>query len=127
MMKIGTIISAIEDAMLENFSIVTSKDMTASNEGYSIHYRIPGTDSNVIYVVCDNTGYSVYYGWPNDGLLVFTGSLDGKRITTFDPKVLEDHFRGTWAEQVSPYYVEFFRDVYKNISKNVTVSRSFGL
>lgn len=127
MMKIGMIISSIEDAMNENFSTITRKEMTASNKGYTIHYRIPGTDSNVIYVVCDSTGYVVYYGWPDKGVQVFSGSLDGRRIETFDPKRIEDHLRNTWAEAVSPYYVEFFRDVYKNISKNVTVSRSFGL
>lgn len=110
-MKIGTIITAIEDAMLENFSIVTRKDMTATDKGYSIHYRIPGTDSNVIYVVCDSTGYVVYYGWPDKGVQVFSGSIDGKRIETFDPKRLEEHYRDTWAESVSPYFVEFFRDV----------------
>ena len=125
MMKIGTLARAVEDAMMENFNIVTNRNSSTDRKGYSVYYKIPGTDSIVIYVVCDNTGYSVYYGWPNDGVLVFTGSIDGKRLETFDPKRLEENFRGTWAEQVSRYFVEFFRDVHTNISKNL--DKSFGL
>ena len=127
MMKIGTIVRAIETAMLDNFSAVTNQKAGTDTKGYSVHYKIPGTESSsdAIHVVFDSTGYVVYWGWPDKGVQVFSGSIDGKRIDTFDPKVLEDHFRDTWAEQVSPYYVEFFRDVHTNISKNLDTS--FGL